>query len=257
MSPGQPTTFLFDSDLRVNGLMLENRERFTVAPVERILTLVPSERMRGEAPSRLTVCFVDDDSPACATFRLVIHPAIGERQVDVFRHPRPVESLAAELRTTHEENVRLRAANKLLRENGDKWEGLTGPLASRAVGEMAMPFQFVSKHTTENENNTLALLMAQAIRTADQFSIRLSLENPKGAKPWTPRGVNLIGPRGEHLEVAIWPTEPMLPEEKHYLWIEGVFPNAWANEPFTLKIWEADNQRTFVIGNIAFPALKQ
>jgi hypothetical protein len=32
-------------------------------------------------------------------------------------------------------------------------------------------------------------------------------------------------------------------------------PDVQTGGPFTLKLWEADGQRTFVIGNVLFPAL--
>jgi uncharacterized protein (TIGR02268 family) len=257
ISPGQPTTFLFDSDVRVNELTLENRERFAVAPVERILTLVPSERVRGERPSTLTVCFADDAAPACTAFRLVIHPTIGERQVDVFRHPRPVESFQAELKTIRKENLRLHEENKRLRTERNRPETLTDLLASGMMGEAGIPSRPISKHITEHKNNSLVPLSVWTFRAPGRFAIWLHLENPKGAKPWTPQGVKLVGPKGEFLDVVIWPAEPtILPEKSHYLSIEVMDPNAQTDGTFILKLWEADGQRTFVIGNVIFPVLE-
>jgi hypothetical protein len=34
-------------------------------------------------------------------------------------------------------------------------------------------------------------------------------------------------------------------------------PDAQTQGTFTLKAWEADGQRTFVIGNVTFPALAE
>ena len=80
------------------------------------------QKMRGEKPSTLTVCFADSAVPPCMTFRLVVHPAIGERRVEIFRHSRPVESVQAELQKSYEENARLRAEIARLRATIGKLE---------------------------------------------------------------------------------------------------------------------------------------
>ncbi|MGZ3458594.1 MAG: DUF2381 family protein, partial [Archangium sp.] len=156
ISPGQITTFLFDSDVRADGVTLENRERFEVADLgKRTLTLVPSEKMRGEKPGMVTVCFADGAAPSCATFRLAVHPAMGERQVEIFRHPRPVDSVQAELKKTREENERLRTELERLRTERDRPEGLIGLFASGMVGEAGISSQVITQRITRRESNTL------------------------------------------------------------------------------------------------------
>jgi uncharacterized protein (TIGR02268 family) len=257
ISPGQPTTFLFNSDIRADGLTLENRERFAVAPGKRILTLVPSERVRGEQPSTMTVCFADGAAPACATFRLIVHPAIGERQVDIFRHQRPVDSFQAELKTTREENARLREENARLRAERDRPNGLTGLFASGMVGEAGIPSQDITKHITKRKSNTLRPVRVRTFRAPGRVAIGLGLVNPEGAKPWTPQGAVLVGPKGEVLEATFWPAEPIPSGKEHRVWIEVMAPDVRTGGAFILKIWEADGQRTFVIGNVTFPALAE
>jgi uncharacterized protein (TIGR02268 family) len=254
ISPEQPTTFRFDSDVRADGLMLENRERFEVAPGRRILTLIPSERVRGEQPSTLTVCFADGAAPACVTFRLVVHPAIGERRVELFRRPRPVESLQAELKKTREENARLHAENERLRAERTMPDGLTGLFASGMVGAAGIPSSRI-QNFTERKSNTLRPWMVTTFRAPGRVVIGLELENPEGAKPWTPRGAKLVGSKGEVLDATFWPAEPIPPGERHFIWIEVMAPDTQTQGTFILKTWEADGQRTFVIGNITFPAL--
>jgi uncharacterized protein (TIGR02268 family) len=139
LSPGQPTTFHFDSDVRADGVTLDNREHFEVASGSQLITLEPSERMRGEQPGRLRVCFADGAAPGCASFRLLFHPVMGERRVEVFRHPRTVDSVQAEFKKTREENARLRAENERLRVERDRPDGLTGLLSSGMVGRAGMP----------------------------------------------------------------------------------------------------------------------
>ncbi|MFY0582457.1 hypothetical protein ACN28S_56605 [Cystobacter fuscus] len=52
LSPGQPTTFRFDSDVRADEMTLENREHFEVAPGKRLITLEPSEKRAVRSPAR-------------------------------------------------------------------------------------------------------------------------------------------------------------------------------------------------------------
>jgi uncharacterized protein (TIGR02268 family) len=255
ISPGQPTTFRFDSDVRVNGLTLENREHFEVAPGKRLITLEPSEKMRGEEPSTFTVCFADGAAPACATFQLVVHPVMGERRVEIFRHARPMDSVQAELSKTREENTELRAALQRLRMERDRPDGLTGLFASGMVRETGIPSQSITKHITQRKSNTLRPSAVTTFRAPGRVALGFWLENPDAATPWTPQGAKLVGSKGEVLDATFWPAEPIPPAKRHHVWIEVMAPDARTEGPFVLKLWEADGQRTFVIGNVTFPAL--
>jgi uncharacterized protein (TIGR02268 family) len=257
ISPGQPTTFSFDSDVRANEMTLGNRENFKVAPGKRLITLEPSEKMRGEKPSEMTVCFEDGAAPACVTFRLVAHPAIGERRVEIIRQPRPVESVQAELKKSYEEIARLRAENARLRAEQNRPNGLTGLFVSGMVGEAGIPSQDITDLITQRKSNTLRLVGVTTFRAPGRAAIGLDLKNPGGAKPWTPQGAVLVGPKGEVLEASFWPAEPIPSGEQRRIWIEVMAPDAHTVGPFTLKTWEADGQRAFVIGNVSFPVLTE
>jgi uncharacterized protein (TIGR02268 family) len=216
ISPEQPTTFRFDSDVRADGLMLENRERFEVAPGKRILTLIPSERVRGEQPSTLTVCFADGAAPACVTFRLVVHPAIGERRVELFRRPRPVESLQAELKKTREENARLHAESERLRAEQDRPNGLTGLFASGMVGKAGIPSQDIVERITERK----AGLQSDWIwRTQRERS-----RGRREARSWS-------GRRARYWMPTFWPAEPIPPGKERLIWIEVMAPDAQTGGP--------------------------
>lgn len=62
---------------------------------------------------------------------------------------------------------------------------------------------------------------------------------------------------GEELEASFWPAEPIPSGERRGIWVEVMAPEARTEGRFTLKLWEADGQRTFVIGNVTFPVLKE
>ncbi|REG37261.1 uncharacterized protein (TIGR02268 family) [Archangium gephyra] len=255
ISPGQPTTFDFDSDVRADGLALENRDRFKVAPGKRLITLVPSEKMRGEKPSEMTVCFEDGAAPACATFRLVVHPAIGERQVSIFRHARPVDSLQAELKKSYEENAKLRAEVERLREERDRPDGLTGLYASGMMDERGIPCSPL--HVVQRAGEALTGRKAFACRAPGRMLVRVELQNPIGAAPWTAHGAKLTGPKGEQLKGFVWPPEPVLPGNSLTLFIEAKIENVQTVGPFILTLWEADGPRTVILGSVTFPALTE
>jgi hypothetical protein len=56
-------------------------------------------------------------------------------------------------------------------------------------------------------------------------------------------------------EATFGPAEPIPSGERRRVWIEVMAPDAQTLGTFILKIWEVDGQRTFVIGNVTFPAL--
>jgi len=253
LSPGQPTTFHFDSDVRADGVTLENREHFEVASGSQLITLEPSERMRGAQPGRLRVCFADGAAPGCASFRLLFHPVMGERRVEVFRHPRTMDSVQAELKKTREENARLRAENERLRVERDRPDGLTGLLSSGMVGQAGMPSQSLTRYITKRESNTLRPRLVTTFRAPGRVAIDLMVENLDAAKSWALQGAKLVGPKGEVLEATFFPAESIPPGEWGRVWIEVMAQETQTVGPFTLKVWEADGQRTFVIGNVTFP----
>ena len=256
ISPGQPSTFIFDSDLRADGLTLEGRERFEVAdPGKRTLTLVPSEEIRGEKPSKVTVCFADDAAPACASFRLIVHPAIGERHVRIFRHPRPVESVQADLKKSYEENARLRAENDRLRAERDRPDGLTGLFASGMMDEKGIPCSKVD--FILRPKAALSAGRVITCRTPGRMLVRVELKAPEGAAPWMTQGAKLVGPKGEELEGSIWQPRPLLPGEPLTLYIEVQTEDVQTAGPFVLKLWETDGPRTVTLGNVTFPAMTE
>jgi uncharacterized protein (TIGR02268 family) len=255
ISPGQPTSFSFDSDVRADEMTLENRERFKVAPGKRLITLEPLEKMRGEKPSTLTVCFVDGGAPPCVTFRLVVHPTIGERRVELFRHPRPVESVQAELKKSYEENARLRAENERLRTERDRPDGLTGLFASGMMDEKGI--RCSDADFIPRPKEALSAQRVITCRSPGRILVRVELQNPDGAAPWTVQGAKLVGSKGEELEGSIWLPGPVVPGKSHTLYIEARAEDTRTVGPFVLKLWEADGPRTVTLGNVTFPALAE
>jgi uncharacterized protein (TIGR02268 family) len=253
ITPGEPTTLIFDSDLREGGMTLERRERFEVAEAgTRTLTLVPSEKVLRESPGMMTVCFSEGAAPTCATFSLVAHPALGERQVRVFRRSRTVDSYRAELKRTREEVERLRAEVERLRAEHERPAGLIGLSTAGMMDEKGIPVQNIRESITLRSENALEAQRVTTFRAPGRVLLELWLENPAGAEPWMVRGAILRGPRGEELKASVWQAEPIPPGGRRRVLIEVMAPDEKIEGSFTLKLWE-DGTRTITLGNITFP----
>jgi hypothetical protein len=89
--PGLSTNLIFDSTLA--RVELAGRERFRVVlPGENALTLVPSGALEDGERVPVTVHFLDGAAPTVARFVLAVHPSQAERQVEVTRRPRTLDS---------------------------------------------------------------------------------------------------------------------------------------------------------------------
>src|SRR5512139_2212673 len=84
ISPGLSTTLLFERALEGDAVLLEGRERFRrVEAAGSLLVLVPSEQLNPGERLRLQVRFAEGAVPQRATFILVVHRGLAERQVEV------------------------------------------------------------------------------------------------------------------------------------------------------------------------------
>jgi uncharacterized protein (TIGR02268 family) len=253
LSPGLTTTFVFDSDVRLDGMTLEHSGRFAVADLgKRTLTLMPSEALRAEEPGALTVCFADGAAPSCVAFRLIMHPAIAERQIWLLRHPRSVSSLEEGLRQSHEEITRLHAEFARLSAEHNAPNGLTGLLASNVVDDRGMPCRSVD--VVQPLSAVLITVRISACRTFARAVVRVRVRN-NSESPWNAQGAKLVGPKGEAWSGAVWPEEPIPPGESADLFIEARVEDLRMEGPFVLKLWEADGSRTVRLGRVAFPVL--
>ncbi|HEX8539064.1 MAG TPA: DUF2381 family protein [Cystobacter sp.] len=253
LSPGLVTTFVFDSDVRPDGMTLEDSGRFEVAELgKRTLALMPAESPRSEKPSALTVCFADDAAPACVSFRLLMHPVMAERQVRVLRHPRSASSLEAELREAHEENDRLHAELARLNAGRDTPLGLAGMLVSGVVDERGM--SCVPGDTVQSMGSVLITVEFSTCRTSMRAIVRVRVRN-KGETPWAAQGAKLVGLKGEVWRGAVWPEEPIAPGEFADLFIEARVEDVRMEGPFVLRLWEANGSRTVRLGRVTFPVL--
>ncbi len=140
-------------------------------------------------------------------------------------------------------------------------EGLRGALASGLLGEKGIRSLNLTKRVTEHKGNALRLGDVHSYRAQGRVAVEVKLENP-GTAPWTAMGAVLRGPKGEVLRpLPLWQPEPVPPreagadgpEEWHRLVVEVLASEKEAQGTYTLTLWDADKQRTVILGNVTFP----
>jgi uncharacterized protein (TIGR02268 family) len=262
ISPGLSLTLRFDTPLRPESVKTQGRERFEeVNPGQKTLTLVPPENLESGERFKLEVCFADASAPACASFLLVAHPALGMQQVKVFREPRPVASYQEAEKVARADAQQCREEVRQLRAERGAPEGLRGVLASGLLVEGLIAFKNLSKLVTEAKGNALRLSDVYGYRAEGRVAVEVRLENP-GTLPWTAVGAVLRGPKGEVLKpLPLWQPEPVPPAEavakgtdkRRRVVVEVLASETEARGTYTLTLWDADQQRTVILGNVTFP----
>jgi uncharacterized protein (TIGR02268 family) len=264
ISPDVPLTLRFDTPLQPGSVRVEERERFPdVTPGQQNLTLVPPEELEAGERFRLEVCFADGAAPACATFLLRAHPALGLSQVKVFRAPRPVDSFREGEKTAQAEVRQCQEEVRQLRAEHGAPEGLRGVLASGLLGKAGILFKDLLKLVTEAKGNALRLKAARSYRTEGRVAVEVWFDN-SGVLPWVAAGAVLRGPKGEVLKLLpLWQQEPVLPGEaaadangaprEHRVVVEVPASEKEAQGTYTLVLWDAEHKRTVTLGNVTFP----
>ena len=263
ISPELPITFLFDSLLVPGSLELQERERFEdVAPGTRSFTLHPPADLQPGERFKVLVRFADGAAPTSATFMLVGHPALGTRQVNVYRHKRTVDDYQRETQEEREKSQRLGLELERMRlEKGPG--GLTGLIASglRAVDDTGVKAKKITKGIIKTPGNALSTerVISYRVTTRAEDVVRVAvaveLVNP-GTQPWVLKDAVLVGRGQEPKPMKVsWQPSPIPPDPK----APGVVVVEWeltareARGPFTLKLWDESGRRLVTLGNVSFP----
>ena len=260
--PGLSSSFLFN--VKLARVELPGRERFRVIQDETGFTLMPTRALKDGERVRMTVHFQDGAALASVTFALVVHPAEGERQVEVLLQPRTVASYREgeqraleQVQQCHQEKARLQTqcAGQV---------GLRGLFAQGLLGEEGVPSKDIQKSLSARSGNTLTLSKAHSYRADTERTegghkvVRLAVVQKlhnNGKTPWTPAGAVLVGPRGEEWKaLGVWPLEPIAPGRFRLVVVEVETTEERARGTFTLKLWsqEGGGQIEFFEG-VTFP----
>jgi uncharacterized protein (TIGR02268 family) len=259
---GLSTNLFFDSKLA--RVELAGRERFRMIQGDIGIALVPTGAFQEGERVPMTVHFQDGVAPASATFHLVVHPEQAERQVEVTRHPRTLDSYRQGEQRARVEALQCRQDMARLQAEGGGQVGLTGLLAQGRMGEGGVAYKFLGFEVTSRPGNTLTRADARSYRS-DTYregektgGVRLAVEQElwnNGKTPWTPAGAALAGPNHtEWKALGVWPLEPIPPGGKRRVVVEVEATESEARGTFTLKLWgQEDAARVELFDGVTFP----
>ena len=263
ISPELPITFRFDSPLVPGSVELQGRERFEdMSTGTRSFNILPPADLQTGERFKVVVRFADGAAPTSATFMLVGHPALGTRQVDVFRLKRTVEDYQRETQEEREKSQQLGQELERMRlEKGPG--GITGLLASglMAVDDQGVKAKNITEGITQPASNALRpdRVISYRVTTRAENVVRVAvavkLVNPD-TQPWALKNAALVGKGQEPKQMTVsWQPSPVLPgvEEPEVVVVEWELTARETRGPFTLKLWDESGKRVVTIGNVAFP----
>jgi len=250
VSSGQSTVLVFDAP--VTRHELPGEERFGRVRLARdTLVLLPGPGLEAGETWTLAVHFADEAVPASVKLRLVVHAALAERQVEVYRHPRGAEALQAELLEKQGQVQRCQAEVARLQAAQARPDGLGGWLDAEDVDDRGVPVKIQA--LVPHPRNALLAERAWAYRAARSMAVRFELKLP-GGRPWEAGGAALqakAGPRPRVLRVLL--KAPIAPGEKGLVVVEVKYLEGMFLGPYTLTVEEAGGTRSVTLGNLIFP----
>jgi uncharacterized protein (TIGR02268 family) len=253
VSPGVATVLLFDlPPVRVE---LAERSRFRAVGLDgSVVTLVPAESLHEVEQVRLTAHFADGAAPTSATFMLRAVPsALAERQVEVHRRPRTLESYQEELTQLRGELQQCGQEAERLRTAPAPVDGIIGLLMTGHMNAEGVAVRELLRELVGHPRNTLATKRALTYRAAKRVAVALELANPR-AQPWQAESASLKDKAGSPLRmVRVWQRPTVVPGEPNRVVVEAEADPTEARGPFTLSLWEAGGKRAIILGNVTFP----
>ena len=254
ISPGLLTTLLFGAPLKLAGVELEERERFSrVTVLEDALMLVPSGARGAGRRLRLKVHFVEGTLPASADFLLVVDASRAESQVNVELRP-PVPDAC--WRQAETERVKTRQCQAELERMHQRPDGLTGLLANGQLDGKGVTARELHRDRdfTQRPGEPLKVWDATSYRARGVVAVELWVKN-LSAQPWTAAGAALVGEGGVRLKVLrVWPLEPIPPgPEQRRVVVEAEALETEARGRLTLSLWEDGAPAGVWLDGVSFP----
>lgn len=261
ISPGVSTTLAFDAELLrdregKDTVGLEKRESFVLVDAgQATLRLLPSDALKSGERLRLMVRFKDGAAPTFAAFTLVVHPVRAERLLEVHRAPRTAASYQREAKEAKAEAQRCHDELEREREERGGPGGLTGLIAAGQMDNMGVSTHRLTEAVTKSPGNALVTLEVYSYRAAGRVVVRLVMENPQGAQPWSAAGAMLTDRTGMELKVLpVWQRGFVETDRtRQHIVVEALATREEAQGSFTLKLWEAGMGRTVSLSGISFP----
>jgi uncharacterized protein (TIGR02268 family) len=228
VAPGYDTVLEFDASIDPDSVSVEGQEeRFALLePTTRLVVLRPALPLPEDRPLLLKVGFADGLSPTHATLALVPATSEVDVQARVFRRPRSVQALEAQLeavlaRCEAGNFVKLALSGEL--RGGVTWESLE--LAQTSSG--------------------VTVVEQEVYRSRAHAVVTLKLKLSPGALPWTPGEAWLRDAAGRVVRrLPIWMDGARLqPGEAHSLAVELERPSKETDQRWSLELREKDGER--------------
>ncbi|HEX5754634.1 MAG TPA: DUF2381 family protein [Archangium sp.] len=262
IGPQRATTFVFHSPLRSGTVAVEARELFLSVTVDEgagVVNLLPSGALPPGRELMMTARFADDAVPGWARFRLVVHATRAERQVEVYRLPRPAESYRQAEQRERERAERCEARLARVETEGRSPESLTDLREADLVdGNTGVAVKRILEDITQRPGEVLWVTNAWGYHAGkmERVAVELEMENT-GDTPWMAEGVQgteLVGADGERLRILrVWQPAPLLPGSRGPLMVEAEAAPEQTQGAFLLKLGEAGGPRTLTVRGVTFP----
>jgi uncharacterized protein (TIGR02268 family) len=249
------TVFTFDADVSHDLVVLQGRERFeSFVVVGRMIVVRPKSNLAPGERFLMTVPFLGGAAPESATFLLIAHPALATRQIDVFRHARPVEAYQLEVQEVRSENAQLRSRVKELESQVLTRGGLADLLANGFVDAKGIQTAAMD-HLVGRHGDALFVrecLGLYAIAKG-RVALRLSVSQPR-SQEWSIKEVFLTDDHGGVFEPITWLGKgPLPPDNAPYeVILEWHLSGDEVKRPFALVVVGNDG-RTVRVGRVVFP----
>nr|WP_246357821.1 DUF2381 family protein [Pyxidicoccus fallax] len=253
VSPGVATVLLFD--LPPSRIEVAHRERFRAVGVDGpVLTLVPSEPLSELEQVRLTAHFADGAAPTSTTFLLRVVPqSLAERQVEVHRRPRSLESYQQELLQLRVEHQRCIQELERQRLSPAQEDALAHLLVAKHLTRTGVTTRDVVRELIPHPRNALKATEAWTYRAAKRVAVALEVTH-LGAQRWQMESASLEDKTGTPLRIVrVWQQATGVPDEPGHIVVEAEAKPTEAQGPFTLSLLDTEGQRTVILGNVMFP----
>jgi uncharacterized protein (TIGR02268 family) len=233
------TYLRFDAPIDRASLEVEGRAtRFRlVDPGERTLTLELSvEPGAGERP-RVRVRYKDGGTPTHATFALVSHPTLVDKEVEVVRRPHNVETLEVALAEKDAQLAALRAVS-----------GPAGLVFSGRFDADGVRAQRIN-NLPNSPQSGLTVVKGTGYRAGSWALAAVRVRNLPGQKPWVPAEARLLLPDGTPVKVRSVDMDKaqLGPGEEGLVAVETEAPFWEADELLRLELLDKGGSRRFSI----------
>ena len=201
----------------------------------------------------LSVFFEDGAAPDRVRLLLVVHPD-GPEEVEVYRHPRTLESfrLGEREQRARAEQCEVEMARVRAERGGPG--GLTALVDAQVVDPEGVRSEDITRFLTQHPANALELTQAMVYRANGRVLLSLMLLNA-GTEAWSAVNASLVGKGGGKLRVlSVWQPAPIVPGDSL---LPGVYVEAeltpGAQGPYTLRLWAEGGTRTVILRGVPLP----